>query len=154
MLVAKKHIHLHFFCPPHIEKVLRNKRDWKSSCWNCFCPTSFKPGSVSIFPSFTPSNASNHSTAPQSPKAGTESAGRFEQICKNLLFFCFPDIVLNWERLGFSGRVVIVIIPDVIQPQLITQLVSRPTRWSLWYWYLDVYVDHLNHLPNPSDREI
>ena len=22
-------------------------------------------------------------------------------------------------------------------------VVSRPTRWSLWYWYLDVYVDHL-----------
>ena len=22
-------------------------------------------------------------------------------------------------------------------------IVSRPTRWSLWYWYLDVYVDHL-----------
>ena len=21
--------------------------------------------------------------------------------------------------------------------------VSRPTRWSLWYWYLDVSVDHL-----------
>ena len=31
-------------------------------------------------------------------------------------------------------------------------LVSRPTRWSLWYRYLDVYVDHL--FPNPSDREI
>ena len=22
-------------------------------------------------------------------------------------------------------------------------VVSRPTRWSLWYWYLDVYVDHI-----------
>ena len=22
-------------------------------------------------------------------------------------------------------------------------LVSRPTRWYLWYWYLDVYVDHI-----------
>ena len=22
-------------------------------------------------------------------------------------------------------------------------LLSRPNRWSLWYWYLDVYVDHL-----------
>ena len=22
-------------------------------------------------------------------------------------------------------------------------IVNRPTRWSLWYWYLDVYVDHL-----------
>ena len=21
-------------------------------------------------------------------------------------------------------------------------LVSCPTRWSLWYWYLDIYVDH------------
>ena len=25
----------------------------------------------------------------------------------------------------------------------IPSLVSRPTRWSLRYWYLDVYVDHL-----------
>ena len=28
-------------------------------------------------------------------------------------------------------------------PLLHSPLVSRPTRWSLWYWYLDVYVDHL-----------
>ena len=45
-------------------------------------------------------------------------------------------------------------------------LVDRPTRWSLWYGYLDFYVDHLYfqiiyncHIiwyifPNPSDREI
>ena len=23
-------------------------------------------------------------------------------------------------------------------------IVDCPTRWSLWYWYLDVYVDHLH----------
>ena len=25
-----------------------------------------------------------------------------------------------------------------------SELVSRPTRWSLWYWYLDVYVNHIS----------
>ena len=49
-------------------------------------------------------------------------------LSNNFFSSVLPDIVLNWERLGFSGRMVIVIIPDVIQPQLITQLVSRPTR--------------------------
>ena len=29
------------------------------------------------------------------------------------------------------------------KPPYWMRLVSRPTRWSLWYWYLDVYVDHL-----------
>ena len=23
------------------------------------------------------------------------------------------------------------------------RIVDCPTRWSLWYWYLDFYVDHL-----------
>ena len=31
-------------------------------------------------------------------------------------------------------------------------LVDCPTRWSLWYWYLDFYVDHLFRYPN--DREV
>ena len=34
----------------------------------------------------------------------------------------------------------------------IVDFVDCPTRWSLWYWYLDFYVDHI--FPNPNDREI
>ena len=36
-------------------------------------------------------------------------------------------------------------------------VVSRPTRWYLWYWYLDFFVDHLWILwilQNPDNREI
>ena len=32
------------------------------------------------------------------------------------------------------------------QPNTTVSVVSRPTRWSLWHWYLDVYVDHLYYL--------
>ena len=36
--------------------------------------------------------------------------------------------------------------------QSLILLVDCPTRWSLWYWYLDLYVDHLFRYPN--DREV
>ena len=30
-------------------------------------------------------------------------------------------------------------------------IVDCPTRWSLWYWYLDFYVDHLVRYPNARE---
>ena len=54
---------------------------------------------------------------------------------------------LNWWRDDSSRRCRVIILGWIV-------VVSRPTRWSLWYWYLDVYVDHLYISKSKWQRDI
>ena len=64
-----------------------------------------------------------------------EGRSQLLRLCSSLLApYSVDDWRAWWEDDTYSNKFV---------PNLNLMLVSRPTRWSLWYWYLDVYVDHL-----------
>ena len=64
-----------------------------------------------------------------------EGRSQLLRLCSSLLApYSVDDWSAWWEDDTYSNNFV---------PNLNLMLVSRPTRWSLWYWHLDVYVDHL-----------
>ena len=62
-----------------------------------------------------------------------EGRSQLLRLCSSLLApYSVDDWRAWWEDDTYSNK----FVPNLM-------LVSRPTRWSLWYWHLDVYVDHL-----------
>ena len=90
---------------------------------------------------------SDHVTADDGKSPNTRHLSRFSRF--HFWFLLLKDISENIKEklLWFLWNAHFQFNINV----LTASLLSRPTRW---YWYLDVYVDHLYIFPNPSDREI